>query len=71
MIVQSGDGAHFFAYLFFHHPRLETRYARNKKIHTYSQPLYAISDFSLYGECVVRSFFPNVIFLPCDHGLDF
>ena len=30
-----------------------------------------ISAFSLYGEYVVRSFFPNDVFLPCDHGLDF
>ena len=34
MIGQSGDGARFFAFFFFayyisHHPRLETRYARN------------------------------------------
>ena len=29
-----------------------------------------ISAFSLYGEYVVRSFFPNGVFLPCDHGLD-
>ena len=25
---------------------------------------------SLYGEYVVRSFLPNGVFLPCDHGLD-
>ena len=31
----------------------------------------AISAFSLFGENVVRSFLPNDIFLPCDHGLDF
>ena len=30
-----------------------------------------IFTFSLYGEYVVRSFLPNSIFLPCDHGLDF
>ena len=30
-----------------------------------------ISDFSLYGEYVVRSFLPNGVFLPRDHGLDF
>ena len=30
-----------------------------------------ISAFSLYGEYVVRSFLPNGVFLPCDHGLDF
>ena len=30
-----------------------------------------ISAFSLYGEYVVRSFLPNSVFLPCDHGLDF
>ena len=29
------------------------------------------SAFSLYGEYVVRSFLPNGVFLPCDHGLDF
>ncbi|CAM9931698.1 unnamed protein product, partial [Ascophyllum nodosum] len=28
-----------------------------------------IFAFSLYGEYVVRSFFPNGVFLPCDHGL--
>ena len=27
--------------------------------------------FSLYGEYVVHSFLPGVVFLPCDHGLDF
>ena len=32
---------------------------------------YLISAFSLYGEYVVRSFLPNGVFLPCDHGLDF
>ena len=26
--------------------------------------------FSLYGEYIVRSFLPNGVFLPCDHGLD-
>ena len=30
-----------------------------------------ISAFSLYGEYVVRSFLPDGVFLPCDHGLDF
>ena len=30
-----------------------------------------ISAFSLYGEYVARSFLPNGVFLPCDHGLDF
>ena len=31
-----------------------------------------ISAFSSYvGEYVVRSFLPNGVFLPCDHGLDF
>ena len=30
-----------------------------------------ISAFSLYGEYVIRSFLPNGVFLPCDHGLDF
>ena len=30
-----------------------------------------ISALSLYGEYVVRSFLPNGVFLPCDHGLDF
>ena len=31
-----------------------------------------ISAFSLYyGEYGVRSFLPNGVFLPCDHGLDF
>ena len=33
--------------------------------------LCIISSFSLYGEYVVRSFLPDGIFLPCDHGLDF
>ena len=31
----------------------------------------AISAFSLYVEYVVRSFLPNDVFLPFDHGLDF
>ena len=31
-----------------------------------------IAAFALDGEFVVRSFFfPNGVFLPCDHGLDF
>ena len=30
-----------------------------------------IAVFSLYGEYVVRSFLPNGVFLPCDHGLGF
>ena len=30
-----------------------------------------IAAFSLYGEYVVRSFLPNGVSLPCDHGLDF
>ena len=30
-----------------------------------------ISAFFLYGEYDVRSFLPNGVFLPCDHGLDF
>ena len=30
-----------------------------------------IAVFSLYGEYAVRSFLPNGIFLPCDHGLDY
>ena len=30
-----------------------------------------IAGFSLNGEYVVRSFLPNGVFLPCDHGLDF
>ena len=33
--------------------------------------LCTISVFSLYGEYVVRSFLPNGVFLPCDHGLEF
>ena len=33
--------------------------------------LCTIAAFSLYGEYVVRSFLPNCVFLPCDHGLDF
>ena len=32
---------------------------------------FSISAFSLYVEYVVRSFLPDGIFLPCDHGLDF
>ena len=27
--------------------------------------------YTVYGECVVRSFLLNGVFLPCDHGLDF
>ena len=30
-----------------------------------------IAVFSLYGEYVVRSFLPDGVFLPCDHGLAF
>ena len=30
-----------------------------------------IAAFSLYGEYVVRSFLPDGVFLPCNHGLDF
>ena len=30
-----------------------------------------ISALSLYGEYFVRSFLPNGVFLPCDHGVDF
>ena len=30
-----------------------------------------ILAFSLYEEYVVRSFLPDDVFLPCDHGLDF
>ena len=29
-----------------------------------------IPALSLYGEYVVRSFLPNGVILPCDHGLD-
>ena len=32
---------------------------------------HTISAYSLYGEYVIRSFLPNGVFLPCDHGLDF
>ena len=30
-----------------------------------------LSLLCMYGEYVVRSFLPNGVFLPCDHGLDF
>ena len=30
-----------------------------------------IAAFSLNGEYVIRSFLPNGVFLPCEHGLDF
>ena len=30
-----------------------------------------IAVFSLYGECAVRFFLPDGVFLPCDHVLDF
>ena len=30
-----------------------------------------IAVLSLYGVYVVRSFLPDGVFLPCDHGLDF
>ena len=30
----------------------------------------SFSVSSLYGECVVRVFLPDGVFLPCDHGLD-
>ena len=33
--------------------------------------LCTIAVLSLNGECVVRSFLPGGIFLPCDHELDF
>ena len=37
----------------------------------FSSIFYTISAFSSYvGEYVVRSFLPNGVFLPCDHGLD-
>ena len=36
----------------------------------FSSIFCTISVFSLYGEYVVRSFLPDGIFLPCDHGLD-
>ena len=36
-----------------------------------SSPLLANMALSLYGECVERSFLPNGVSLPCDHGLDF
>ena len=32
---------------------------------------FIIPAFSLYGEYVVRSFLPDGVFLPCDHGLYF
>ena len=31
----------------------------------------SIVVFFLYGEYVARSFLPDGVFLPCDHGLDF
>ena len=39
----------------------------------FSSIFCTISAFSLYKEVVyvVRSFLPNGVFLPCDHGLDF
>ena len=37
----------------------------------FSEYFCIIAVFSLYGEYVVRSFLPNGVFLPCDHGLDF
>ena len=33
--------------------------------------LYHFAAFSLHGRYVVRSFLPNGVFLPCDHGLVF
>ena len=36
---------------------------------TFSDIFFAV--FSLYREYVVRSFFPDGVFLPCDHGMDF
>ena len=43
---------------------------------TLEMPLFpstfcTIAVFSLYGEYAVRSFLPNGVFLPCDHGLDY
>ena len=37
----------------------------------FSEFIYLITVFSLYGEYVVRFFLPDGVFLPCDHGLDF
>ena len=31
----------------------------------------AIAVFSLHEEYAVRSFLPNGVFLPCDHGLEY
>ena len=37
----------------------------------FSEYFCTIAVFSLYGENVVRSFLPDGVFLPCDHGLGF
>ena len=37
----------------------------------FSSIFCTISAFFMYGEYVVRSFLPNDVFLPCDHGLGF
>ena len=37
----------------------------------FSEYFFCIISAFLYGEYVVRSFFPNGVFLPCDHGMDF
>ena len=41
------------------------------EVSLFPSTLCKIAVFSLYGEYVVRSFLPNGVFLPCDHGLDF
>ena len=50
----------FFSFLFVH---LEMSF--------FPSIFCTIFAFSLYGEYVVRSFLPNGVFLPCEHGLDF
>ena len=37
----------------------------------FSEYFCTVAIFSLYGEYVVRSFLPDDVFLPCDHGLSF
>ena len=37
----------------------------------FSEYFCTIVVLFLYGEYVVRSFLPDDVFLPCDHGLDF
>ena len=49
---------------------IATRVCFVLEVSPFSSIFCTISAFSLYGKYVVRSFLPNCVFLPCDHGLD-